>query len=283
MSNPFYRCTRVRNRNRNEPADEAVVFKGQTYTWCGCGVSGHAYLSEPNGNPRRMLKIIPTEEDSDVAPFLNEVDCQKKAAAHELGPAVYDSGVKVPLQDPQGPFEFLTPESHFCQFAVVNFILMDYYDKNDGWKQLPAYSLDSHRVGIIKLLDDLVNRAEVINLMDPRSHFFYHPIHGYRMIDYGAAVPVLDKSTFHNKSNRNIQALVKEREQEINRKLTDILDFPVSITIKWKKNSIHGKARKPRTFQRSSPYSMRASRKPLPGHNNQRGGRKTRRVKRSRA
>ena len=71
---------------------------------------------------------------------------------------------------------------------------MEYYSKKNGWKG-PVYvsdnQLDKNLSNVdlfYNYLDKLIYTAGIANIFDPIMHFYYHPVHGLRMIDYGRCV-----------------------------------------------------------------------------------------------
>lgn len=195
------KCTKI-PRDKTIPIDEFVYFKGMRYTHLGAGVSGITYISDNliNGE-KHLIKIVPYEgkvqkkmERIDNTRFTNEVAYQKMAANKGLGPIVYEfSRYGVNLSD-SDLFTFIG-NSYFCQYLVINYIEMEYYNPDDGWRQLLPHELitDDHEDGVRHLMWRLINEAGVVNLEDVDAHIFYNEEHGYRMIDYDHATIVGNK------------------------------------------------------------------------------------------
>jgi hypothetical protein len=198
--NSFRRCVTVTSKNPYGENDEEIMFKGDKYVWCGSGVSGRTYISlyplMINGkNEKRLIKIIPYYEDEpyDKLRFENEIQLQTMAANKGLGPKIYEYGMDINLHSQDCPFQFQAHNSSYCQFSKMNYILMEYYDKDNKWKQLKYFEIKSHENGVCLLMNQLVNEVGIINTIDPAAHIFYHPVHGYRMIDYDAAERIENK------------------------------------------------------------------------------------------
>ena len=128
-----------------------------------------------------------------------EVEFQNKAAEHNLGPKIYEhgfSGESIPFtgiheydddndgERKQIPFHFVKP---------FYYIIMEYYSKKNGWKG-PVYVSDpklskiSNNDLFYQFIHKLIFEAHIANIIDPIMHFYYHPVHGLRMIDYGRCI-----------------------------------------------------------------------------------------------
>jgi hypothetical protein len=250
-NNVFRRCDRITAKNKYGENDEYIIFNNEKYVWCGCGVSGRAYVSinpiriqNKNGEYRDkkcILKIMPFYDDEiyNVNRFDNEVNTQRKAAEHNIGPTIYDFGKNINIHSDDSPFEF-KENSHYCQFNKLHYILMEYYDKNDGWKQLKAFELKNHTNGLCSFVKKMVKYAGIVNLTDPAAHFFYHPVYGYRMIDYDAVVDIKLNNSLKNKNDNDI---LKEIEESL----------LIKCSVKF------GPVTRSRTTQRYNPLSGRPS------------------------
>lgn len=243
--------------------DEFIQFKGNLYTWSGAGQYGRAYSSvEPiaiqgTNQPQRILiKLMPYLLDSNHAErqlqFDKEVELQTRAAQHQCGPTVYETGKEILLHSPDSPFQF-QPNSPYCHYTHANYMLMEYYDKNDGWTSLGAYQILGNPNMCNFILNRLYKMARVVVSRDAAGHFFYHPQKGYRMIDYGQAEPAEDVSMDiflnHIKESLNIVCEIKENKPS------------------------YGKANPPRKMNRSN----RTRRKPY----TRKGGKRVRRGQKS--
>lgn len=223
MSDQSYQhCTEIGKKNPYAEFDEYVMFNGNIYKWSGGGQFGRAYHSiQPiymNGKHNHLLlKIMPYYNDDpyDQEHFDNELLVQSRAAKHGLGPTIYESGKEIPIHSPESPLQFPI-NSPYCQYHKFNYLLMDYYDVSPegGWEQLKAYQLanNKHSPYICNLIIRLIKIAHISIPTDAASHFFYHPIHGYRMIDYGGSYPIetIDKDKhLADLQNNNIYGCYK--------------------------------------------------------------------------
>lgn len=183
--------------NEHAELDEFIQFKGHLYTWAGAGMYGRAYSSvEPlavqgtNQLQKVLIKFIPYLPDPSNTErqiqFDKEVELQTRAAQHQCGPIVYETGKGILLHAPDSPFEF-QPNSPYCHYTHADYILMEYYDKVDGWTSLPSYQILGNNFMCDFVVNQLYKTAHVVVSRDAAGHFFYHPQKGYRMIDYGQA------------------------------------------------------------------------------------------------
>lgn len=195
------KCTKI-PRDKTIPMDEFVYFKGMRYTHLGAGVSGITYISDDLIDGKiHLIKIVPYESNVQKRTkrivntrFTNEVAYQNMAANKDLGPKVYEfSRYGVNLSD-SDLFKFIG-NSYFCQYSFINYIEMEYYNPDDGWRQLLPWELttDDHEDGVRHFMWRLINEAGVVNLEDVAAHIFYNEEHGYRMIDYDHAIFVGNK------------------------------------------------------------------------------------------
>lgn len=198
MAAAYQVCQSHPPHDPNAEFDEFIQFKGNLYTWSGAGQYGRAYSSvEPleiqgaaNQRQKVLIKLMPYLSDPNnaerQAQFDKEVELQMRAAQHQCGPVLYETGTGILLHSPDSPFQF-QPNSPYCHYTHANYMLMEYYDRNEGWTSLPAYRI----IGNTSLCDFIVNRlytlARVVVSRDAAGHFFFHPQKGYRMIDYGQA------------------------------------------------------------------------------------------------
>lgn len=191
-------CKEITKKDANAELDEFIIFKGNLYTWSGGGQFGRAYHSvEPiliqGKYQKTLLKIMPYYDDDpyDKEHFDNEIIVQTRAAQYGLGPVIYESEKEITLHSSESSLLF-PPNSPYCQYHKFNYILMEYYDisHTGGWKQLRAFELTRHSSHICKLIMQLIIYAKISIPADAASHFFYHPYHGYRMIDFGGSKPI---------------------------------------------------------------------------------------------
>ena len=142
--------------------------------------------------------------DSTIPKFLEsvkkEVEFQNKAAKHNLGPKIYEHGFSQESIPFTGFYEYEDDndgETKRIQFNFPNpfyYIIMEYYSKKNGWKG-PVYVLGnqidsklSNNDLFYKFIHKLIFDAKIANIYDPIMHFYYHPVHGLRMIDYGRCI-----------------------------------------------------------------------------------------------
>jgi hypothetical protein len=184
------------------PMDEFVIFKGMRYVHLGAGVSGITYISDDliEGN-KHLIKIVPYDGKVQKnrkrivnTRFTNEVAYQNMAARKGLGPKVYEFSRYGVNPSDSDLFRFID-HSYFCQYAFINYMEMEYYNPDDGWRQLLPWELttDDHEDGVRHFMWRLIYEAGVVNLEDVASHIFYNEEHGYRMIDYDHAMIVGNK------------------------------------------------------------------------------------------
>jgi len=150
-----------------------------------------------------------------------EVEFQNKAAAHNLGPKIYNhgfSGDSIPFtgfyeydDDNDGerkriPFPFANP---------FYYITMEYYSKKNGWKG-PVYVVSKEQLDsklsnndlFYNFIYKLIFEAEIANILDPIEHFYYHPVHGLRMIDYGRCIDcktIIQKQSALNEMMKSLE------------------------------------------------------------------------------
>lgn len=235
--------------------DEFIQFKGNLYTWSGAGQYGRAYSSvealEIQGTNERkklLIKLIPYLPDPNnterQVQFDKEVELQTRAAQHQCGPIMYETGKEILLHSPDSPFQF-QPNSPYCHYTHANYMLMEYYDKEDGWRSLPSYEM----IGNKSMCDFIVNRlyhiARVVASRDAGGHFFYHPQKGHRMIDYGQAEPAEDVP---------MERFLEQIKETLN----------ISCEVNHKK-SAYGKAKSQSKTRNNTPYKKRINRKPRKG------------------
>ena len=142
--------------------------------------------------------------DSTIPKFLEsvkkEVELQNKAAKHNLGPKIYKHGFSQESIPFTGFYEYEDDndgETKRIQFNFPNpfyYIIMEYYSNKNGWKG-PVYvsneQLDSKLSNnelFYEFIYKLIFEADIANILDPIMHFYYHPDHGLRMIDYGQCI-----------------------------------------------------------------------------------------------
>lgn len=193
----YQTCQHTPPYNRYAELDELIQFKGNLYTWSGAGQFGRAYSSvEPlaiqgTNQPQKVLiKLIPYLPDSSnnerEIRFDKEVELQTRAAQYQCGPVVYETGKGILLHTPESPFQF-QPNSPYCHYTHADYMLMEYYDKEEGWTSLPSYQIMGNNNMCDFVVNQLYTKARVVVSRDAAGHFFYHPQKGYRMIDYGQA------------------------------------------------------------------------------------------------
>jgi len=192
--NTVGKCNKI-PKNSSIVMDEFIYFKGMKYEFVGAGVSGMTYVSNSVIDGKKLLiKIVPYEG---VTPkgktkiintrFTNEVAFQNLAALKGLGPTVYEYSPKgIKLSTDNCPFEFIV-NSYFCQYEIINYIVMEYY--GNGWTQLLPWqlSLPEHKDGVRELMRRLIYEAGIVNIHDVQAHIFFSEQEGYRMIDYDHA------------------------------------------------------------------------------------------------
>jgi hypothetical protein len=128
-----------------------------------------------------------------------EVEFQNKAAKYNLGPKIYAHGFSEESIPFTGFYEYdddKDGETKRMPFHFANpfyYITMEYYSKKNGWKG-PVYVSDaklstkSNNDLFYDFIYKLIFYAEIANILDPIMHFYYHPEHGLRMIDYGRCI-----------------------------------------------------------------------------------------------
>ena len=154
------------------------------------------------GNENIICKLLFVDNNIDTLrqSAENEVRFQQIAAENKLGPAIYAHG----FYNGESPFTGYneyennangeTKQIPFTFTEPFYYIIMEYYSKKNGWKG-PVYvsdnQLDKNLSNVdlfYNYLDKLIYTAGIANIFDPIMHFYYHPVHGLRMIDYGRCV-----------------------------------------------------------------------------------------------
>jgi len=155
------------------------------------------------GNENIICKLLFVDNDIDtlIQSAENEVRFQQIAAENKLGPTIYEHGFYNGGNPPfTGYNEYEnnengeTKQTPFTFTEPFYYIIMEYYSKKNGWKG-PVYVSDNQldkKLSNVDLfynyLDKLIYIAGIANIFDPIMHFYYHPVHGLRMIDYGRCV-----------------------------------------------------------------------------------------------
>jgi len=153
------------------------------------------------GNRDIIVKLIHTS--TNAAPVLHEFKekCEKEvnfqtiAAIHHLGPSIYESGIYTGYE--KLPFDIhlstFTENGDDIDYNIrytppFYYIVMENYSTENGWRG-PIYEGDASipdcRNIFINFICALVIECNIYNIHDPIMHFYYHPEHGLRMIDYG--------------------------------------------------------------------------------------------------
>ena len=154
------------------------------------------------GNENIICKLLFVDNNIDTLrqSAENEVRFQQIAAENKLGPVIYAHG----FYNGESPFTGYneyennangeTKQIPFTFTEPFYYIIMEYYSKKNGWKG-PVYvsdnQLDKNLSNVdlfYNYLDKLIYTAGIANIFDPIMHFYYHPVHGLRMIDYGRCV-----------------------------------------------------------------------------------------------
>lgn len=155
------------------------------------------------GNENIICKLLFVDNNIDTLrqSAENEVRFQQIAAEHKLGPTIYAHGFYNSDAPPfTGYNEYEnnangeTKQTPFTFTEPFYYIIMEYYSKKNGWNG-PVYVSDNQidkKLSNVDLfynyLDKLIYTAGIANIFDPIMHFYYHPVHGLRMIDYGRCV-----------------------------------------------------------------------------------------------
>ena len=161
-----------------------------------------------------------------------EVEFQNKAAVHNLGPKIYNhgfSGDSIPFA---GFYEYddKYAETQQIPFPFANpfyYIIMEYYSKKNGWKG-PVYVVSEEQLDsklsnndlFYNFIYKLIFKAEIANILDPINHFYYHPVHGLRMIDYGRCIDcktIGEKQSALNEMMKSLEIKDKENTAKISR------------------------------------------------------------------
>jgi len=148
-----------------------------------------------------------------------EVEFQNKAAKYNLGPKIYEHGLSEESIPFTGFYEYDDDndgETKRMPFHFANpfyYITMEYYSKKNGWKG-PVYVSDAKLSKIsnndlfYEFIHKLIFEAEIANILDPIMHFYYHPVHGLRMIDYGRCIDcktIIQKQSALNEMMKSLE------------------------------------------------------------------------------
>jgi hypothetical protein len=159
-------------------------------------------------HPDNIIKLQQSSE--------NEVHLQLSAAKYKLGPKIYKHKLFMANSDTILPFTICDkngfPRLEPPQFSFY-YIIMENYSPLNGWSSEiggssigSLFKLQSRQFKIIpggisnnelgyRFINKLVSKAHVVNIEDPIGHFYYHPDHGLRMIDYGSCIHSTRKDT----------------------------------------------------------------------------------------
>jgi len=193
------------NNAPKKPRDpDGLFYKGEKMYLIDRRFSTTAY-----GDDRILIKLLfpygPEQRDIDDLKVSGDHECelQRRAAEKNVGPQIYANG----MYYGNGAIPFTgyietdedndKGDSVLEEFAFTTpfyYIVMEYYSRETGWKG-PVYVSDPPiHPGIdnndlfYTFIKKLVTKARVANVLDPIMHFYYHPRHGLRMIDYGRGI-----------------------------------------------------------------------------------------------
>jgi hypothetical protein len=150
--------------------------RSDTYEFLNSGATSLVYFNKASN---RVVKIIRGSE-YDTNEFIQkcekEVAYQSRAAYFGLAPKIFHSGF-INKND-----SFLYPDDKIPYY----YILMENLSEDNGWEQ--AYANENPEL-FCSFINDLVDKAGIINIEDPDAHFFYNEREDrLLMIDYDRCV-----------------------------------------------------------------------------------------------
>jgi hypothetical protein len=150
--------------------------RSDTYEFLNSGATSLVYFNKASN---RVVKIIRGSE-YDTNEFIQkcekEVAYQSRAAYFGLAPKIFHSGF-INKND-----SFLYPDDKIPYY----YILMENLSEDNGWEQ--AYATENPEL-FCSFINDLVDKAGIINIEDPDAHFFYNESEDrLLMIDYDRCV-----------------------------------------------------------------------------------------------
>jgi hypothetical protein len=150
--------------------------RSDTYEFLNSGATSLVYFNKASNRVVKIIRGSEYESSEFIQKCEKEVAYQSRAAYFGLAPKIFHSGF-INKND-----SFLYPDDKIPYY----YILMENLSEDNGWEQ--AYATENPEL-FCSFINDLVDKAGIINIEDPDAHFFYNEREDrLLMIDYDRCV-----------------------------------------------------------------------------------------------
>ena len=150
--------------------------RSDTYEFLNSGATSLVYFNKASNRVVKIIRGSEYESSEFIQKCEKEVAYQSRAAYFGLAPKIFHSGF-INKND-----SFLYPDDKIPYY----YILMENLSEDNGWEQ--AYANENPEL-FCSFINDLVDKAGIINIEDPDAHFFYNEREDrLLMIDYDRCV-----------------------------------------------------------------------------------------------
>jgi len=150
--------------------------RSDTYEFLNSGATSLVYFNKASNRVVKIIRGSEYESSEFIQKCEKEVAYQSRAAYFGLAPKIFHSGF-INKND-----SFLYPDDKIPYY----YILMENLSEDNGWEQ--AYANENLEL-FCSFINDLVDKAGIINIEDPDAHFFYNEREDrLLMIDYDRCV-----------------------------------------------------------------------------------------------
>lgn len=150
--------------------------RSDTYEFLNSGATSLVYFNKASNRVVKIIRGSEYESNEFIQKCEKEVAYQSRAAYFGLAPKIFHSGF-INKND-----SFLYPDDKIPYY----YILMENLSEDNGWEQ--AYATENPEL-FCSFINDLVDKAGIINIEDPDAHFFYNEREDrLLMIDYDRCV-----------------------------------------------------------------------------------------------